>query len=137
MYNILYIVCVESDATGNKTPILENLTMKMPRIYYGILAVFCVVTIGIGMASAVDLMQSFGHTTHEKGWMHPGFDLTNATMQQQMISRFEQQGTDVSELKAAFESGNMTDVKTWLDANRPAHPGRQPEHAQQEKTSSL
>jgi nucleoside diphosphate kinase len=61
-----------------------------------------------------------------EGSGHPGFDLTNVTRQQEMLSRFEQQGTDVTGLKAAFASGNMTDVKTWLDANRPAHPGWQP-----------
>jgi len=89
-------------------------------MYYGIIAVFCVIAIGIGMANAMDLTQSPGHIPHGKGQVHPGFDLTNVTQQQEMISRFEQQGTDVSGLKAAFESGDMTAVKTWLDANRPA-----------------
>jgi hypothetical protein len=67
---------------------------------------------------------------------HPGFDLTNVTRQQEMLSRFEQQGTDVTGLKAAFASGNMTDVKTWLDANRPTHPGWQPHPRQQDTPSS-
>ena len=86
------------------------------------MAVLWILTIGIGLASAMDPTQSPGQCPFEKGHMHPGFELTNATFQQQMISRFEEQGIDTSGLKAAFASGNENDVKTWLDAHRPARP---------------
>jgi hypothetical protein len=119
-----------------KSVIPENRTMKTPHIYYGIIAVFCVIAIGVGIANAMDLTQSPDHIPHGKGQAHPGFDLTNTNLQQQMISRFEQQGTDVSGLKAAFESGDMTAVKTWLEANRPTHPGWQHHHVQEEKTAA-
>jgi hypothetical protein len=103
-----------------KPLIPENHTMKTPGMYYGIMTVFWVITLGIGMAHAMDLTLSPAPAIHGEGQAHPGFDLTNATLQQEMISRFEQQGTDVSGLEAAFASGDMTAVKTWLDANRPA-----------------
>ena len=110
--------------------------MKISRTYYGVLAIFCVFVICFGIASAAGTTQSPGHVTREKGQMHPGFDLKNTSVQQEMLSRFEQQGTDVTGLKAAFASGNMADVKTWLDANRPAHPGWQPHPRQQDTPSS-
>ncbi|OPY35363.1 MAG: hypothetical protein A4E35_02426 [Methanoregula sp. PtaU1.Bin051] len=96
--------------------------MKVPAIYYGILGVFCILTIGISIVTAADVTQSPGLSMIEKKQIHPGFDLTNTTMQQEIISRFEKQGTDVTGLKAAFASGDKDAVKAWMDANRPAHP---------------
>ena len=105
--------------------------MKMPRVYYGILAVFCIVTICIGLASAAGAIPFSANRTHERGPMHPAFDLTNTTLQQQMIARFQQQGIDVSGLQAAFQSGNFSAVKEWMMAHGPAHHGRQQGHARQ------
>jgi len=98
--------------------------MKISRTYYGVLAIFCVFVICFGIASAAGITQSPGQLTREKGQMHPGFDLKNTSAQQEMLSRLAQQGTDVTGLKAAFASGNMADVKTWMDNNRPVQPGR-------------
>ena len=97
--------------------------MKTPRMYYGALAVFCVIALCIGFASAADTTQPTNSGTHGKGFMHPSLDLTNATVQQQIIARYEQKGIDTTALKTAFQSGNMTDVKSWMNAHRPAASG--------------
>jgi hypothetical protein len=101
----------------------ENATMKTPRMYYGALAVFCVIALCIGFASASGTPQATHTGTQGRGIMHPAWDLTNATVQQQLISRYEQQGVDTTALAAAFQSGNVTDVKNWMSAHRPAAPG--------------
>ena len=56
-----------------------------------------------------------------KGIGRPGFDLTNTTEQQQILSRLEQQGVDVSELKTALQNGNTAAAKTWLDTYMQSH----------------
>ena len=48
--------------------------------------------------------------------------MTNTTVQQQILARYAKQGVDTSGLAAAFQSGNVTDVKTWMSAHRPAAP---------------
>ncbi len=100
----------------------EKSTMKAPRIYYGALAVFCVIALCIGFASAADTTQATHTSTHGKGTGHPGFDLTNTTVQQQIIARYEQQGVDVTALKTAFQNGDNAAVKSWFEAHRPARP---------------
>jgi uncharacterized membrane protein len=97
--------------------------MKTPRMYYGALAVFCVIALCIGYASAADITQATHTSTHGKGIEHPAFDLTNTTVQQEVLARFEKQGVDTTGLATAFQSGNMTDVKSWMEAHRPAAPG--------------
>jgi N-acyl-L-homoserine lactone synthetase len=96
--------------------------MKVPKIYYGLLAVFCLTVLCFGIASAAGTAQAQGQRAHAMGAAHPGFDMTNVTMQQQMITRFQQQGVDVTGLQAAFQSGDMTAVKTWMEAHRPNQP---------------
>ncbi len=97
--------------------------MKAPTIYYGVLAVFCVIALCIGFASAADTAQGTHTYSHGKGTGHPGFDLTNTTVQQEILARYTKQGVDTTGLAAAFQSGNMTDVKTWMGSHRPAAPG--------------
>jgi hypothetical protein len=97
--------------------------MKTPRLYYGALAVFCVIALCTGFASAQGASQATDISTHGKGIVHQGFDLTNTTVQQQMLARYAKQGVDTTGLAAAFQSGNTTDVKSWLEAHRPAAPG--------------
>jgi uncharacterized membrane protein YjjP (DUF1212 family) len=102
--------------------------MKTPKLYYGALIVFCALTFSIGMAGATGINQNA-----TKGIWHPGFDLANATQQQQVIDHLEQEGVDVSEVKTALQNGDSASVKTWLDvyfkANKPqmtrgtGHPG--------------
>jgi nucleoside diphosphate kinase len=96
--------------------------MKTPRIYYGALAVFCVIALCTGFVSAADTTQAMHAGTHGKGTGHPAFDLTNTTVQQQIIARYEQQGVDVTALQTAFQSGDTAAAKSWLEAHRPARP---------------
>jgi hypothetical protein len=171
--------------------------MKMPRIYYGVLVVFCIVTFVIGMASAADmghpavhnmsirgsgymgakqanitpqhqfitkleqrgingtLLKSAaqnGNKTAMKSWpdtycqlnrtnatyraMRPHADQGNVTLQQQFITRIEQQGVDVTGLKAAFGKGDTTAVKTWFDAYRKAHLDEMPARAMRGQPAS-
>jgi hypothetical protein len=98
----------------------ENATMKTPRMYYGALAVFCVIALCIGFASAAGTTQATNAGTHGKGIMHPAPDLTNTTVQQQLITRYEQQGVDVTALQTAFRNGDTAAAKSWLEAHRPA-----------------
>ena len=44
----------------------------------------------------------------------PGFDLTNATQQQQIISRLEKDGVDATEFKTDLQNGKTDAAKTWL-----------------------
>ena len=102
--------------------------MKTPRMYYGALAVFCVIALCIGFASAAGTTQATHAGTHGKGIMHPALDLTNTTIQQQIITRFEHQGVDVTALQTAFRNGDTTTAQSWLEAHRPvqtrsANPG--------------
>jgi len=97
--------------------------MKTPRMYYGALAVFCVIALCIGFASAAGTTQATNAGTHGKGIMHPAPELTNTTVQQQLITRYEQQGVDVTALQTAFRNGDTAAAKSWLEAHRPAAPG--------------
>lgn len=94
--------------------------MKTPRMYYGALTVFCVIALCIGFASAAGTTQATHTGTHGKGIMHPALDLTNTTFQQQLITRYEQQGVDVTALQTAFQNGDTAAAKSWLEAHRPA-----------------
>ena len=113
----------EHRACHHTNNLQENASMKTPRMYYGALAVFCVIALCIGYASAADITQATHTSTHGKGIEHPAFDLTNTTVQQEVLARFEKQGVDTTGLATAFQSGNMTDVKSWMEAHRPAAPG--------------
>jgi hypothetical protein len=96
--------------------------MKTPRIYYGALAAFCVVALCIGFASAAGSAQATYNSTHGTGTGHQALDLTNATVQQQIISQYEHQGVDVTALKAAFQSGDTAAAKSLISVHRPVRP---------------
>ena len=51
----------------------------------------------------------------------PGFDLTNATQQQQIINRLEKDGVDVTEFKTNLLNGNIDAAKALLDAFMQVH----------------
>jgi len=56
----------------------------------------------------------------------PGMDLSNTTLQQQLVTRLEQEGVDVTELKTLLQNSNTDAAKTWLDTyfqnHRPSKP---------------
>jgi hypothetical protein len=100
--------------------------MKVPRIYYGALVLFCAMTLFVGMASAADTTQPAvtgmsGHGHWQGSSMHHKPDLTNTTVQQQMLTRFQQQGIDTTDLQAAFQAGNMTAAREWMHSHT-THP---------------
>jgi len=100
--------------------------MKVPRIYYGALVLFCAMTLFVGMASAADTTQPAvtgmsGHGHWQGSSMHHKPDLTNTTVQQQMLTRFQQQGIDTTDLQAAFQAGNMTAAREWIHSHS-THP---------------
>ena len=55
------------------------------------------------------------------GTMRCQQDLSNATQQQQLVTRLEQEGVDVTELKTALQNGNTDAAQTWLDSYMQAH----------------
>ncbi len=57
----------------------------------------------------------------EMGTGRHGMDLSNSTQQQQLITRLEQEGVDVTELKTLLQSGNTDAAQTWLDTYMQAH----------------
>ena len=100
--------------------------MKIPRSYYSILALFCIAVICTGIVSAVDQTQTSRTSPAFKGMGDRGFDMTNTTFQQEMLTRFQEQGVDVTGLQAAFQSGNMEDVREWMKEHRQAPAGNPP-----------
>ena len=92
--------------------------MKPPVIRYGILAVLCIVTILAGTASAASGTATC--CTGIPGTLHPGSDLSNVTLQQEIVARYQERGFDVSGLESAFRTGNRTAMMAWMQAHRPA-----------------
>jgi hypothetical protein len=50
------------------------------------------------------------------GSVHSPPDLTNATQQEKFISRLDEQGVDVTEVKTSLQNGDTDAVKAWLEA---------------------
>jgi hypothetical protein len=96
--------------------------MKVPKVYYGALVLFCAMTLFVGMASAADgtPLSAYSAGGGTGRWhvssMHHGFDLTNATVQQQILTNLQQKGVDTSGLQSAFQSGNTTAAKEWMQS---------------------
>ena len=103
--------------------------MRVPAIYYGALVIFCAMTLFVGMASAADGTAPSAQGAGDSGqWhaplMHHGFDLTNVTVQQQILAKLQQKGVDTSGLQTAFQNGDTAAAKTWMQdyfqSHRPA-----------------
>jgi hypothetical protein len=66
------------------------------------------------------------HRPAEPGFAKGAFrktpDLTNTTVQQEILSRYEQQGVDTGALQTAFQNGDTASVKSWFDAFFKANP---------------
>ena len=90
--------------------------MKTPGIYYGLIAALCVLTLCIGMVNAADLTQSATNCTGR-----PGFGHGHPPSPNEIIAHLEQQGVDVTEVKAALRNGDTAAVQAWLDNHRVAH----------------
>jgi Zn-dependent M32 family carboxypeptidase len=53
-------------------------------------------------------------------------DLSDATRQERIITRLEQQGVDVTEVKSGLQNGDTTAVKAWLENYVHSHEGEMP-----------
>ena len=98
---------------------------------------------GVDVTEVKTLLQN-GDTDAVKAWLdnyfqsnkpampdgsgHSPPDLTNATQQQEIITRLEEKGVDVTEAEAELESGDTSAVRTWLDNYFHAHEGEMPSH---------
>ncbi len=88
--------------------------MKTPKIIVGALVVYCIVVLLIGIVNAADLTRpaTADNFKSRAGQFAP----------QKIIDRLEQQGVDVTEVKAALQNHDTASVKTWFDAHLKAHP---------------
>jgi DNA-binding transcriptional MerR regulator len=53
-------------------------------------------------------------------------DLTDPTKQQEIITRLEERGVDITEVKTLLQNGDTEAVTAWLEAHRPEGSGRSP-----------
>jgi hypothetical protein len=97
--------------------------MKTPPVYYLALAVFCVVTLFIGMASAADTIVPSARTSGAHGHGFPGMNMTNATMQQHIIAGLAEKGVDVSAVTPLLRNDDNAAVSTWLTTYFESHKG--------------
>jgi hypothetical protein len=91
---------------------------------------------GVDVSEAKTALQN-GDTEAVKTWIeahrpvrsdgsgHAPFDLSNATRQQEVVTRLEAKGVDVSEVKTDLQNGDSAAVQAWLETyfqtHRPAH----------------
>lgn len=92
--------------------------MRTPGHYYAALAAFCAVCLIIGFAGATD--QTGGEKIPcPKNWTKKAGDRANHPFSApQRIARLEQNGADLTEVKAALEAGDTSAVKEWFEARR-------------------
>jgi DNA-binding transcriptional MerR regulator len=80
--------------------------MKTPKILFGALALYCVIVLSIGSASAAVAAGPTGNITcNERG---------GAFGHGMMLDRLEEQGYNVSAIRAAFESGDTDTARTLM-----------------------
>jgi DNA-binding GntR family transcriptional regulator len=86
--------------------------MKTPKLYVGAIVVFCTIALIIGSAGAAATSgpdnSNFGNKTGHGGPV-------------KMLDRFEEQGYDVSAIRAAVESGDNTTAHTLMQQFMEAH----------------
>ena len=88
--------------------------MRTPRTYYAAIAAFCAVCLVIGFAGATD-QSGPENIPCLKNWTGKAGDKTGQPFSaEQLITRLEGKGIDVTEVKAALEAGDSAAVKTWF-----------------------
>jgi len=94
--------------------------MKTPKIYYGAVAVFCIVVLVISTAGAATMtQQGTGNNLKDKAGQ---FGL------EKILGNLTAKGYDVSAISAAVTSGDYTTAMTLLKEFRTAHPDAFPAH---------
>jgi DNA-binding transcriptional MerR regulator len=89
----------------------------------GPLSVLCIIALVMGTASAAVITATASTSSTSTGPFH------KHPSPESLISFLEQQGVDVSEVKAALQDGDTEAVHAWLEAHRPTRPegaGRSP-----------
>ncbi len=128
MSNTLYNAWRQNDLTRVQVTTGSTNMKKTPGIFIAVFAVYCICALCIGMSSAIDVTTSTAHQNrtfnagpgHQsiamgQGAGRPGFDLTNSTQQQQIITRLEKDGINVTEFKTDLQNGKPDAAKTWLE----------------------
>lgn len=92
----------------------ENITMKTPKIYYLALVAFSIMTIFIGMVYAGDIIPPAASPGGVHGQGYPGMNMTNATMQRQILAGLEAKGVDISAAETLLQNSDTAAVSTWL-----------------------
>lgn len=96
--------------------------MRTPGPYYAAIALFCAVCLLIGFAGATD-QSGKEKIPCPKNWTGKAGDTAGHPVSaEMMIARLEQEGIDVTEVKAALENGDTDAVKEWLAMQ--GRPGR-------------
>jgi hypothetical protein len=96
--------------------------MKIPKSYYGALAVFCIAVLTIGTASAAAITQQ----GTDKNLNYKGGHFVS----EKLLANLTAQGYDVSAISAAVTSGDYKTAMTLLQEFRTAHPDALPAHPQ-------
>jgi hypothetical protein len=92
----------------------EHEPMKTPKIYYSVLAVFCLVVMSIGIANASAMtQQGSGNHFNDKGGQF---------VSDKLLSNLTAKGYDVSAIRAAVTSGDNATAMTLMKEFRTAHP---------------
>ena len=94
--------------------------MKTPKIYYLALVAFSIMILFIGMVHAADIMPPSTHHGGIHGYGYPGMNVTNATVQQNILAGLEAKGADVSEAETLLQKSDTAAVSTWLSTLLPS-----------------
>jgi hypothetical protein len=95
--------------------------MKTSKIYYGVLAVFCLAFLAIGTVSATAITKLGTGTHHNcKGGQF---------VSEKLLSNLTAKGCDVPAISAAVSSGDYPTAMTLMKEFRMAHPEAFPAHA--------
>jgi hypothetical protein len=92
--------------------------MKTPKIFVGALIIYCVVVLLIGTVSADAAVNPPGNTSHMEKGSHFGPGA--------MLDKLEEQGYDVSAIRAAVESGDTDTARTLMQQFMEEHRDEMP-----------
>ncbi len=99
--------------------------MRTPRTYYAAIAAFCAVCLVIGFAGATD-QSAPEKIPYPKNWTGKAGDKIGQPFSaEQMILHLEENGIDVTEVKAALANGDTDAVKEWFA--KQGRPDRNPD----------
>ena len=101
--------------------------MKTPRLYFGALALFCVIVLVIGTVSAA--------VAHGPEGRYAGNKIAHGGPEK-MLDRLEEQGYDISSIRTAFASGATDVARTLMQQFMESHKDLMPARNATEKNAS-